>query len=189
MKKLVPLILGLVGLAAGAGAGLALRPAGLDGAGHGSESGATPDNTAGHATEGHGKDQTGPAPDGATAESAGHEGEGEHAEDALPDYVKLSNQFVVPVVEDGKVVALVILSLSLEITPGATEAVYAREPRLRDEFLQVLFDHANAGGFRGSFTDGANLLILRRALAETAHEVMGEIIRDVLISDIVRQDN
>jgi flagellar protein FliL len=105
-----------------------------------------------------------------------------------PEYVKLGNQFVVPVVEDGKVSAMVILSLSLEVTTGSTEAIFQREPKLRDVFLQVLFDHANAGGFKGSFTDGSNMVILRRALLETAQATMGDMVKDVLIVDIVRQD-
>ena len=96
---------------------------------------------------------------------------------------------VVPVLEDGRVVSMVILSLSIEIPPGAAEQVYAREPKLRDVFLQVLFDHANAGGFRGSFTDGANMVILRRALHEAARTVLGESALDVLITEIVRQDS
>lgn len=107
----------------------------------------------------------------------------------LPDYVKLNNQFIVPVLEDGRVASMVIVSLSLEVAQGTTEQVYAREPKLRDVFLQVMFDHANAGGFRGSFTDGANLVLLRRALLEVAQTTLGEIVTDVLIVDIVRQDS
>ncbi len=48
------------------------------------------------------------------------------------DYVRLNNQFVVPVVEGGQVRALVILSLTIEAVAGASEEVYLREPRLRD---------------------------------------------------------
>jgi flagellar protein FliL len=127
-----------------------------------------------------------PAPEPALEEAAA-----EHAPEepeVPPEYVKLSNQFVVPVVEDGRVVAMVILSLSLEVTAGSTEAVFVKEPKLRDIFLQVLFDHANAGGFNGSFTDGSNMVMLRRALLETATATMGDIVKDVLIVDIVRQD-
>jgi len=105
------------------------------------------------------------------------------------DYVKLNNQFVVPVVDGGRDVALVILSVSLEVTTGSGEAVYAREPKLRDAFLQVMFDHANAGGFRGTFTDGSNMVFLRRALREAGQRVMGDLVTDVLIVDIVRQDS
>lgn len=57
-------------------------------------------------------------------------------------------------------------------------------------FLRVLFDHANAGGFRGTFTDGSTLVALRRALLEAARSAMGaEGVLDVLITDIVRQDS
>lgn len=105
------------------------------------------------------------------------------------DYVKMNNQFVVPVVEGGRVASMVILSLSLETTVGASAEVYAKEPKLRDGFLQVLFDHANTGGFRGSFTDAANLVTLRRSLAETGQRVLGPILTDVLIVDIMRQDS
>ncbi len=105
------------------------------------------------------------------------------------DYVKLSNQFVVPVLEGGRVTALVILSVTLEVTTGNGEAIYTREPKLRDAFLQVMFDHANAGGFRGTFTDGSNMVFLRQALREAAQRVTGEMVTDVLIVDIVRQDS
>jgi len=104
------------------------------------------------------------------------------------DYVRLNNQFVVPVIEGGEVGALVILSLSIEAVAGASEAVYAREPRLRDAFLRVMFDHANAGGFAGAFTAGGALELLRAALRETARAVLGDIAIDVLIVDIARQD-
>lgn len=108
---------------------------------------------------------------------------------APPDYVKLNNQFVVPLVDDGRVASLVVLSLSLEVSSGHTADVYAREPKLRDAFLQVLFDHANTGGFRGSFTDGSNLVLLRQALKEKATSVAGDLVTDVLITEIARQDS
>ncbi len=100
----------------------------------------------------------------------------------------MNNQFVVPVVKDGRVASMIVLSLSLEVAAGNTEAVYQREPKLRDAFLRVLFDHANVGGFSGSFTDGANLLVLRTNLKEAAALVLGPVVSDVLITDIARQD-
>ena len=123
IRKLLPILLALVGLGAGLGAGIFLRPPPAD-----------------------------PAEAEAEAEHAAEE------EAAPPDYVKLNNQFVVPLLSDGRVMSLVVLSLSLEVAQGHTEDVYSREPKIRDVFLQVLFDHANSGGFRGSFTDGSNLV-------------------------------
>ncbi|MDN5788065.1 flagellar basal body-associated FliL family protein [Pseudorhodobacter sp.] len=105
------------------------------------------------------------------------------------EFVKLNNQFVVPVLKEGRVSSMVILSLSLEVTLASTEAVYDREPKLRDAMLQVLFDHANAGGFEGVFTGGENLITLREALLEVAKKTLGELVKDVLISDISRQDS
>lgn len=102
------------------------------------------------------------------------------------DFIRLNNQFIVPILSEGRVSALVVLSLSLEITPGQAEQVYLREPKLRDAFLQVLFDHANTGGFSGAFTDAANLVQLRRALLDEARLVLGEVVSNVLITEIAR---
>jgi hypothetical protein len=104
------------------------------------------------------------------------------------EYARLSNQFVVPVVQEGKVSSLVVLSLSIEVEAGSKENVFAHEPRLRDLFLQVLFDHANMGGFNGAFTESSNMKLLRDALRQTAIRDVGGGITDVLIIDIVRQD-
>jgi len=106
-----------------------------------------------------------------------------------PEYVKLNSQFVIPIVEAGRVAAMVVMTLSLEVTPGSAETVYAVEPKLRNALLQVMFDHANVGGFRGSFTDGANLTLLRKTLLEAARTAAGPMILDVLIADIARQDS
>jgi len=160
MRKLLPFLLIVMGAGAGVGAGLVLRPPSV------SE----------EATDGEGAEAPQEAP--------------EEVDPALaPEFVKLANQFIVPVVENDRIVSLVILSLSLEVAPGSTEQVYAQEPRLRDGILQLLFDHANTGGFRGSFTDADNLVILRRGLKEVAVSVMGDTVRNVLITDIIRQDS
>lgn len=173
LRKLLPVLLTLVGLGGGVGAGLFLRPAPAADE-HATETGADATESGDH----------GGTP--AAEDVAEHEGE---PEEGAPEYVKMNNQFVVPVVEDGRVAAMVVLSLSLEVAAGNTEAVYQREPKLRDVFLQVLFDHANTGGFSGSFTDGSNLVVLRNSLKEAAALVLGPVVSDVLITDIARQDS
>jgi flagellar FliL protein len=167
-RLLLPLILALAGLGAGVGAGFFLRPEEV-------ADGHAPGDDA--AADGH--ESGDPSDDEAKAQEDG----------TGPEYVKLNNQFVVPVVQEGRVAAMVVLSLSLEVDPGNTEAVYQREPKLRDVFLQVLFDHANVGGFSGSFTDGSNLVVLRTSLKEAAALILGTTVRDVLITDIARQDS
>lgn len=159
MKKLLPLILLLAGSGAGVGAGIFLRPA--------------------------------PPPEERAEDEEKMSVEIEGAIDETDidhEYVKMNNQFVVPVVEGDQVTALVVLSLSLEVPAGQKDAIYAKEPKLRDSFLQVLFDHANIGGFEGAFTNANNLAVLRGALREVAQRDMGEQITDVLIIEIARQD-
>lgn len=150
-RKLLPLVLGLLGLCLGAGAGYFLR--------------ALPD-------------AENPTPVAAPAS----------APETLKDYAKLANPFVIPVLVKGHVSSIMVLQLSLEVTAGATADVDAAEPKLRDVFLQVLFDHANSGGFDGAYTDAANLITLRTALLEAAKSVLNDTVSDVLITDILRRD-
>tara|TARA_R100000322_G_scaffold4921_3_gene3747 strand:- start:6551 stop:7051 length:501 start_codon:yes stop_codon:yes gene_type:complete len=165
MGKILPLLLALIGLGGGVGAGLMLRPepepvVSIDPCGDGS-----------------------PAP----VRSAVAEPE-EDDEPSTTEFVKINNQFVIPVMKGGSVAALVVMAISVEVEQGSREGVYQREPKLRDAFLQVLFDHANAGGFDGAFTAGPNMQTLRTALTEVARGLLGPMVVDVLITDIARQD-
>ena len=93
-----------------------------------------------------------------------------------------------PIVEDGVVSAMVVLALSIEVEPGKKESVFLAEPKLRDAFLQAMFDHANIGGFSGNFTSAQSLRPLREDLVRRAKQIIPSIAKDVLIMDIVRQD-
>ena len=105
------------------------------------------------------------------------------------EYVKLNNQFVVPIVVDERVASLIVISLSIETTDTKKDDVLRKEPKLRDSFLQVLFTHANLGGFNGEFTRADKLNSLRRLLLEIAQRDVGkEAVYDVLILEIARQD-
>lgn len=128
-----------------------------------------------------------PALDGAVKANATPSDPGE--ETGETEFVKLNNQFVVPIVQSDRVAALVVMSLSLETRSGTRERVFEREPKLRDLFLRVLFDHANMGGFSGSFTRPGKLDILRQSLADVAQKELGDDVESVLITDIARQDN
>ena len=174
MKKLIPLILLFVGAGAGVGAGIMLRPDAP------AETPQAADEAS--ATEGELSD-----PDHSTPQEETEEVE--EVEESTSEYVKLNNQFVIPIVSGEKIAALVVLALSIEVPSGQTDTVYEREPKLRDSFLQVLFDHANMGGFEGSFTNAEVLGRLRRALREVAQKDLGKaLVKDVLIIEIARQD-
>ncbi|HCQ65903.1 MAG TPA: flagellar basal body-associated protein FliL [Rhodobacteraceae bacterium] len=174
LGKLIPLLIALVGLGGGLGAGLALRPA--------PEPAAAMDGTC--PCDCDALAQTGA---GSTHADSGDDHAGEDGE-ATTDFVKMNNQFVVPVVKESDIAALVVLSISFEVPVGGSETIYKREPKLRDRFLQVLFDHANTGGFDGAFTAGPNMEALRTALLETARHELGNNVHDILITDIARQD-
>lgn len=113
---------------------------------------------------------------------------------ALPEpaaevsYYKLPNQFVVPVVENGRVAAVVLMSLTLQLRGETAEQVAFQEPKLRDEFLKVLFERANVGGFRGNFTGESQVAQLRHSLVEAARLVLPGVVDDILITDLLRQD-
>lgn len=156
LKKLLPVLLLLIGTGAGIGAGIMLSP---------------------------------PATSGEPQAEEKPEEAVEEADTSDSEFSKFGKQFVVPIMKDDKVQSIIVLGLSLEIAPGTGDRVSAREPKLRDLFLRVMFDHASMGGFRGSFTQPETLDILRNALRETAQKEMGPDVRDVLITDIGRQDN
>lgn len=185
MRKLLPLILGLLGLVAGGGAGYMLRP---PPAAPSAGNVASKDETKAADVDAVPHDGAATPTPGA-ADGGQEAGQGVAADNASPfEYVKLNNQFVVPVIAEDQVAALVILSLTLEVTTGSGEEVFAAEPKLRDSFLQVLFDYANAEGFNGAFTQSGRMERLRKALLEPARRILGPAVGDVLIVDIVRQD-
>ena len=91
------------------------------------------------------------------------------------EYVKLNNQFVVPIVRDGvgPVAGRHVADARGRRRPEQ-RAVFDREPRLRDAFLQVLFAHANAGGFDGSLHRGApRWTRCARRCARPAQRILG----------------
>ncbi len=158
MRKLLPILLAFIGLAAGSAAGHFLRPEAEIGAGEETETG------------GH----------GAAVEA--------HAAPEQAEYVQLDKQFVVPLVEDDRIVGMVLMTLAIEADPGSSDLVFEREPKLRDAFLQAMFLHAQSGCFAGASTASAPMADLRGALRKAARDVIGPAAHDVLVTEIARQD-
>lgn len=168
MRKLIPIILALLGLGGGIGAGLVLKP---------EPEVALAEHPCGD-------------PNAQAKEEKVAVKEVEEEQPSDLEYVKLSNQFVVPVVKDNLVSSMVIMSISIEVTLGSKEVVYQREPKLRDAILSVLFDHAALGGFDGAFTSSVKLDTLRSTLKRSVENILtSEIAKDILITDLVRQDS
>lgn len=151
LGKLLPLILVLLGIAGGMGAGLYLRP-------------------------------DPPAPDESAEIPAAQPPAGE----AMSSF-EFANQFMVPLVRDGRISGTMVLKLALDLPESQHPLIEGNAARLRDAMLQVLFDHANSGGFEGAFTDHGQLGTLRRALLEAAVQITGPgTVHRVLITDILR---
>ncbi len=111
------------------------------------------------------------------------------AEAGARDTLRLPNQFLVPVIADGRMRALVVIGLALELREDHDVSMDRHEARLRAAFLQAMFDHANLGGFDGMFTRGEVLQALQRTLRDIARAELGEQVLDVLITDLVRQES
>jgi flagellar protein FliL len=193
VKIMTPMLLALLGLGAGLGAGVALKPAPPEPVETACAEHAEPDEPAGHAAPVE------------HAEMAEHDGGG--AEPCPePDpfapvaqaekkpahelaYVTMDKPFVVPVFSGEKVVAMVVVSLSVETESEAAPTVEGVKPRLRDSFLKAMFRHANSGGFDGSFTAGRKMDDLKSALLQAAQAILPETpVEEVLITEIARQD-
>ncbi len=176
MKLVLPLVLTFAGVGAGVAAGVALRP-------DTDHAAAEPDGHSANA-------EHAPAAQSAKASASSHGNASGHGNStATVEYVSLRNQFIVPILDATRVQSLVILSVDLEVAAGQKDAIIRLEPKIRDAFLTVLFDHANAGGFTGNFTSSGAMDILRSALREAGRRATGEnLLTDVLITGIVRQD-
>lgn len=166
MKKLLPILLLVLGTGAGLGAGFALRPAA--------------DVSAASETE-HGAPQEASHDKASAAKTVAKPGDGQ-------EYIALEDQFIIPVVKDGLVNSLILATLTVEAQAGSREFIFSSEPKLRDALLQVMFDHANAGGFAGAFTNSSKLDRLRETFVEVSQTLFGDVVTDILIVEITRQD-
>lgn len=189
LRILIPVLFILLGIGLGAGAGIMLRPTPEMAETESEAEDADPNSSSDTAQEDISADtaQDGTTPQ-AVENSAAIDGRVMPGSTANLEYVRLNNQFIVPIVREGTVRSLVVLSLVLEVETGQNQLVFNREPRLRDALLRVMFAHANAGGFDDVFTSSLAMTPLRQGMREAAIAVLGHIVNDVLIVDIMRQD-
>lgn len=167
VKKLIFLLLPLLGVLGGAFAGDMLKgkpPEEAGAPGSDAEAGAAADPHSADAGSGH-------------ASYAGEE----------VDWFTFPSQFFVPLVRQGDMSAIMILTLVLETDKGKLEALGQQEHRLRDALLRQLMIHANTGGFDGNFTVERNLQTLRDSLLTAARSATDLPVRAVLIQDLARQ--
>lgn len=188
MKRILLIVVfGLVGLLGGAAAGMFLAPAPEPDPETETAHGDGSDTSAEHAAEGDSHGETAGA-DAGHAAPAYEETEGTASERQI-DYVKLERQFIVPVIDEGQISSLVVMSLAVEVTDGMSDLVFEEEPKLRDAFLKVFFAHSQSGGFAGDFTRESRMADLRGRLYEAARSVLGSAAKGVLLTNVMRQDS
>lgn len=159
LGKLMPVMSLVAGLAGGGTAAVVLAPS-------------APDAESGHSE---------------IAEvSAEKSSESDHGTES--EIVKIPNQFVVPVILNDRVRSMVILTVALEVATGDGDRVRSLEPKLRDTFLDELFNLAAVGGFKDEVITRKTLDIVRTTLTERARVTLGSPGVKVLVTDMARQD-
>jgi len=138
---------------------------------------------------GTGPDGSGADPAAATGGTGTGTNTGKPAEEDMAelDWFRFPNQFFVPILRNGTLSAVMILSLSIEMPAAARERIEAQEHRLRDALLNALMIEANTGAFDGNFTSEPALQRLRDALLAAGQKAAGPDVRRILIEDIGQQ--
>ena len=173
MRRMLPVLLILLGLGGGVGAGWFLKPP-------------APEPEAAEGSRGAPRDGA----DDATAvpdPDAGHDGHGEAAAEER-SYVTVGRQTIVPVVEGARTRALMLFELAVDVDPSAHDRAVFMEPRLRDAFLRELLKMSSTGAFTETFTEEWIIDELRRNLSAAARRYLGDAVREVLVLDVVRQE-
>ncbi len=190
IKKLIPIVLQAVFVFGGVAGGILLKSSGMLGgakaethAAEGEEGEhADADKDAGHGDAKKDKKKA----KGGHGEAKGGHGE-EQASGDDKGVIKFSRQFVVPVLHADGQNSLVVFDIGIEVPPGASEGLYAFEPRLRDAVLSALLKLSNEGVFDDQFFNENNLGALRMSLLEAAKSIIGDDAEQILILNIARQ--
>ena len=175
MRRLLPVLLILLGLGGGVGAGVFLKPDEVP------PPGAGPDGAGGDAGK---SEKTGPAiPEpGATTEGT------DETEIRERTYVSVGTQTIVPVVDGDRTRALMLFELAVDVDPSAHDLAVMAEPRLRDAFLRALLKMSSTGAFNETYTEDWVIDELRRNLGKEARRFLGDALRQVLVLDVIRQE-
>lgn len=103
-------------------------------------------------------------------------------------YLKFKRQFVVPVMKRGKIDALVIMNLNVELNDKAPDNAYSYEPKLRDAIMRELLSLSDGDMFGSGLTSAESYETLRATLVRASKAVLPEGVEDILILDIARQE-
>lgn len=104
-------------------------------------------------------------------------------------YTKLEKPMIIPIFRNDKAVGMLIAQIWLELEPETeTIIITEKEPRLRDELMQVFYLYASQGRLSQSLLEPKTQAELRRDLTTVARQFIGDSLHAVLINDMQRQD-
>lgn len=105
------------------------------------------------------------------------------------DFIKFKRQFVVPVLKDDAVDALILINLALEVPGSKRDEMFRLEPRFRDAFIRELLQLSDDGYFDQELTSSDTYEILRETLSRAASDISAGGVEKILILDLSRQDS
>ena len=190
MKKILPILLVVLGIVGGGAAGMFLKPA-PEPSEEAEESGAAASSEDKDDNAGENGAKADYAGDGDSGGDGHTVADGDSTDGEVPvgrSYVKVGRQTIVPIVDGGKTEALMMFELAVDVPVERTDDVHAIEPRLRDAFLRELMQMSHTGAFMETFTDDRIIQELRRNLVKAARTYLGPEVGDVLILDVMRQE-
>lgn len=143
-------------------------------------------------------------PEKEVSHEGGHDGGGEHGggdhgeggvhkvEAAEPKnqlgYLDFQRNFIIPVVGENRVDALILLTFSIEMDASKIEEARTREPRIRDAFMKTLLTLSHEGVLSQDITDPDVYTIIQERLLATAKSIVDEDVESILLVDFARQD-
>ena len=104
------------------------------------------------------------------------------------DFINFKRQFVVPVLKDNAVDALILINLALEVPASERDDMFRLEPRFRDAFIRELLQLSDDGYFDQELTSSDTYEILRETLTRAANDISDGGVNKVLILDLSRQE-
>lgn len=187
MKHIITAIIAVVCIVAGGVGGHFLKSSG------GPAEAATAKPGDGHGDDGHGaKDDHGKKAEKEKPKGDKHAKSGEHGKESAASgsvaYYKFSREFVVPLIENGRVSSLVILNINLEIDASASGKLFSMEPALRDNIMTTLISLANDGRTFQTLSNIESYESMRALVLMNLRKSVPDGIRNVLILDMARQD-
>jgi hypothetical protein len=103
-------------------------------------------------------------------------------------FIDMERKFVVPLVRGNRVRSLVVVDLRLEVRSAAETRAQELKPKIRDLFLDTLYEMAVAGAFDGDLYSNNVQGEMRARLLEDAMQVLQDDATAILIGELLRQD-